>query len=98
MWCLPKPDRLIGPRFRRALRVPGVAAGINGLGLLGVEAGLGWPQAIGGTVVVGIGMVPRPRTLIRTSSTAVPSGVVTSPSPQIRSASVPLMRAFPESK
>jgi cation diffusion facilitator CzcD-associated flavoprotein CzcO len=42
VWCLPKPDYLIGPRFRRALHVPGVAAGFNGLGLVGAELGLSW--------------------------------------------------------
>lgn len=40
VWCLPKPDARIPPAVQRALAVPGVAAGLHGAGLLGVEAAL----------------------------------------------------------
>jgi cation diffusion facilitator CzcD-associated flavoprotein CzcO len=40
VWCLPKPDGPIPGPVRGALAVPGVAAGLHGAGLIGVELGL----------------------------------------------------------
>lgn len=37
VWCLPKPDITLSPWFQKALRVPGVAAGLHGCGLLAME-------------------------------------------------------------
>lgn len=37
VWCLPKLDRRVPPSAQRALRVPGVAAALHGLTLVGVE-------------------------------------------------------------
>lgn len=38
VWCLPKPDFRIPRILQRAQRIPGVVAGLHGLGLLAVEA------------------------------------------------------------
>ena len=38
VWCLPKPDVELAPWFQRALGVPGVAAGLHGVGLAVLEA------------------------------------------------------------
>jgi hypothetical protein len=38
VWCLPKPDVELAPWFQRALGVPGVAAGLHGVGLAALEA------------------------------------------------------------
>lgn len=38
VWCLPKPDAAVPRPAQRLLAVPGVAAGLHGLGLLGIEA------------------------------------------------------------
>ena len=40
VWCLPKPDFEMPAAVRKALRVPGVAAALNGAGLVGVDAAL----------------------------------------------------------
>ena len=40
VWCLPKPDFRMPPVMRQALRVPGVAAALNGAGLVGVDVAL----------------------------------------------------------
>lgn len=40
VWCLPKPDAPVPGVVKTALGLPGVAAGLHGLGLIGVEAGL----------------------------------------------------------
>lgn len=40
VWCLPKPDFVLGARTHRLLAIPGVAAGMHGVGLAGVEAAL----------------------------------------------------------
>jgi cation diffusion facilitator CzcD-associated flavoprotein CzcO len=37
VWCLPKPDLELAPWFQRALAVPGVAAGLHGVGLGGMQ-------------------------------------------------------------
>lgn len=38
VWCLPKPDAPVPRAVQRALAVPGVAAGLHGVGLLAIEA------------------------------------------------------------
>ncbi len=40
VWCLPKPDVAIPAVAQRLLGVPGVAAGLHGVGLAGVEVAL----------------------------------------------------------
>jgi cation diffusion facilitator CzcD-associated flavoprotein CzcO len=40
VWCLPKPDFALGATTHRLLGIPGVAAGMHGVGLAGVEAAL----------------------------------------------------------
>jgi cation diffusion facilitator CzcD-associated flavoprotein CzcO len=37
VWCLPKPDLELPPWFQRALRIPGVAAGLHGIALATIE-------------------------------------------------------------
>ncbi len=39
VYCVPKPDLAIAPWIRRVLGIPGVAAGLHGIGLLGVQIG-----------------------------------------------------------
>jgi cation diffusion facilitator CzcD-associated flavoprotein CzcO len=38
VWCLPKPDAAVPRAVQAALAVPGVAAALHGVGLLGIEA------------------------------------------------------------
>lgn len=40
VWCLPKPDGPVPGAVQAALRLPGVAATLHGVGLAGVEVGL----------------------------------------------------------